>query len=44
MPTAPNTFVMFFFERVPQLGHFGVESSLNDWNFSNSAPHCLQRY
>jgi hypothetical protein len=44
MPTAPKTFATFFFERVPQPGHFGVESSENDCTFSNSSPHWRQRY
>jgi hypothetical protein len=44
MPTALKIFEMFFFERVPQLGHFGVESSENDWTFSNSSPQLLHRY
>lgn len=44
MPTPLKTLVTFFFERVPQLGHLGVESSENDCIFSNSSPHCLQRY
>ncbi|MGI9606652.1 MAG: hypothetical protein ACR2P0_10980 [Acidimicrobiales bacterium] len=44
MPTAPKTFEMFFFERVPHVGHFGVESSEKDCTFSNSSPQLLQRY
>lgn len=35
---------MFFFERVPQPGHLGVESSEKDCTFSNSSLHCLHRY
>lgn len=36
--------VTFFFERVPQPGHFGIESSEKDCTFSNSSPHCLHLY
>ena len=35
---------MFFFDLVPQLGHFGVESSEKDCTFSKLSPHWLQRY